>query len=121
VHFLRKLKKHVFWGYPPLTFHQPKIFCGAPPKNFWVDESKRSAALWVDADSKKSQIQMVPNGKKTLSIIYSTSITSRNNFSGSGGTSKNLALLNTKICHKSTKKKSHRVKSSISHITSLGI
>jgi hypothetical protein len=46
----------------------------APPKNLWVDESKRWAPIWVDEDSKKMPNLFSSNDKKpwyTLSIIYS--------------------------------------------------
>ena len=63
----------------------------APPKNLWVDECKRWAPLWVDADSKKCQIFVVQITKNpgTLFLSYTLSTqgvpTSRDNFSGSGG------------------------------------
>ena len=63
----------------------------APPRNLWVDESKRWAPLWVDADSKKCQICVVQMTKKpgTLFLSYTLSTqgvpTSRYNFSGTGG------------------------------------
>ena len=64
----------------------------APPKNLWVDESKRWAPLWVDADSKKCQICVVqmaikPGTHFLLYTLYQPKgvPSSRNNFSGTGG------------------------------------
>ena len=42
----------------------------APPKNLWVDESKRWAPLWVDADSKKCQICVVQMAKNLVHSFY---------------------------------------------------
>ena len=62
------------------------------PQTMWVDESERWAPLWVDADSKKSQICVVQMAKNpgTLFLSYTLSTQgvpiSRCNFSGTGGT-----------------------------------
>jgi hypothetical protein len=49
----------------------------APPKIFWVDESKRWAPLWVDADSKKCQICVVQMAKNTVSLFLSYTLSTR--------------------------------------------
>ena len=48
------------------------------PQTMWVDESERWAPLWVDADSKKSQICVVQMAKNpgTLFLSYTLAKTS---------------------------------------------
>ena len=53
------LMKSQRWVPPKKPFGLMKSQRWAPPKNLWVDESKRWAPLWVDADSKKCQICVV--------------------------------------------------------------